>query len=102
MASKKPITAAVLVYQGGIANVFAVGRISGRPDGRNGERRLLQHAFTACEWFARGLQAAGVEVATYWCNEAGDIADSTWRQENLADAPFSDSFRPVGQFHWSD
>ena len=76
---------ATLVYQGGIANVFE------QVDGQRGAR-LLQHSFVACEWFCRGLRAAGVEVDVAWCNQAGDIADAKWNWTNFEDAPFSESF----------
>lgn len=85
---------AVLVYQAGIANVFAVDCLNMSPLGRNA-RRLLQHAFGPCEDFARGLAAAGVPVASAWCNQAGDIKDAKWNEHDLDEAPFSDSMHPV-------
>lgn len=84
---------AVLVYQGGIANVFAVEAFNMSDYGRDA-RRLLQHAFGPCEWFACGLAAAGVKVATAHCNQAGDIIHATW-SEDLDAAPFSEQFHPV-------
>jgi len=89
----KRIRKAVLVYQVGIANVFAVESFNMADFGRDA-RRLLQADFRACENFARGLQAAGVKVANATCNQAGDIARARW-SENLEDAPFSASFQPV-------
>lgn len=89
---------ATLVYQAGIANVFAhvsdhsFFGISPQPTER---KRLIQSDFHTCEAFARGLSAAGVTVRSAWCNEAGDIINSFWRFCHLEDAPFSDKFRPV-------
>lgn len=87
------IRKAVLVYQAGIANVFAVDAFNMSDYGR-GAVRLLQHSFTPCEYFARGLAAAGVKVATAQCSQAGDIASATW-SEDLEAAPFSAAFCPV-------
>ena len=84
---------AVLVYQAGIANVFAVDCFNLNPFGRNA-KRLLQGAFSSCEWFAKGLAAAGVKVATVHCNMAGDITNQIW-SEDLDSAPFRESFHPV-------
>lgn len=84
---------AVLVYQGGIANVFAVDTWQENPAGRNA-RRLLQSDFKCCEMFARGLLAAGVLVTSMQCNQAGDIAESQWSAE-LETAPFFNKMCPV-------
>lgn len=83
------LSTASLVYQGGIANVFNTsgGVVT----------RLKQDDFRTCEAFAAGLLAAGVEVTTQYCNQAGDVQFSAW-SEDLDDAPFSDQFRPVGKF----
>lgn len=78
---------AVLVYQCGIANVFAVDRNGMR-------RRLLQADFRACENFAHGLVAAGCTVTTMACNRAGDIIHAEWTYD-LDAQPFSDKFRPI-------
>jgi hypothetical protein len=86
---------AVLVYQAGIANVFSVESFNMNPFGRNA-RRLLQSDFRSCENFARGMAAAGVKVASAFCNMAGDIVDQPWNT-HLDTAPFSDKFRPVWQ-----
>ena len=84
---------AVLVYQGGIANVFAVTSFNMNDFGRDA-RRLIQSDFKTCESFARGMAAAGCKVASAHCNMAGDIAGQPW--STLLDAaPFSDQFRPV-------
>lgn len=84
---------AFLVYQAGIANVFAVDCLNLASFGREA-KRLLQSDFRSCESFARGLAAAGVIVRTAACNQAGDIVDSKW-SEDLDSQPFSESFRPV-------
>ena len=85
--------AVYLVYQGGFANVFAVDQLSLSPDGRNA-RRLLQHAFGPCQWFARGLGEAGVTVRTAACNQAGDIAAAVWT-DDLESQPFAEKLVPV-------
>lgn len=90
---KLQIERAVLVYQAGIANVFAVDCFNQRSFGRH-QKRLLQADFHTCEMFARGLGMAGTRVCSMTCNEAGDISESYWRT-SLEDAPFSDKFRPV-------
>lgn len=92
MKQEPTIRRAVLVYQAGIANVFAVESFNMVDAGRDA-RRLLQSDFRSCEMFARGLDATGVLVASAHCNQAGDITHSTWTV-TLDEAPFSDSFRP--------
>jgi hypothetical protein len=87
------LSRAFLVYQSGIANVFAVECFNLSPFGRDA-RRLLQADFRTCEAFARGLGAAGVIVRSAACNRAGDIAESQWT-EDLDEQPFSDKFNPV-------
>ncbi len=89
----KTIRRAVLVYQGGLANVFSVQSFNMADYGRDA-RRLLQSDFRTCEAFARGLSAAGVKITSMACNRAGDVIEETWG-DNLDDAPFSESFRPV-------
>jgi hypothetical protein len=89
----KQVTHAVLVYQAGLANVFSVESFDLSPEKRNA-KRLLQHAFTPCEWFARGLAAAGVRVTTWACNQPGDIVNAEWSND-LEAQPFSDKFSPV-------
>ena len=84
---------AFLVYQAGIANVFAVESHNLADFGRDG-RRIYQGDFRGAENFARGLGAAGVIVRTAACNQAGDIIAARW-SEDLDAHPFSDSFRPV-------
>ena len=84
---------AVLVYQAGIANVFRVDCFNLSPYGREAER-LLQADFRTCEWFARGLAAAGCVVRSVHCNQTGDISNAKW-SEDIEPAPFSDNIRPV-------
>lgn len=84
---------AMLVYQAGIANVFEVESFNLSDYGRNA-RRLLQHAFLPCEYFARGLKAAGVTVRVAHCNQAGDITNATW-SEDMGEALFRESIRPI-------
>ncbi len=84
------ISRAVLVYQAGIANVFAVTSFNLSDYGRDA-RRLIQADFSTCVSFARGLQAAGVNVKIAACNQAGDIVRATWT-EDLDSQPFSDKF----------
>jgi hypothetical protein len=68
-----------LVYQCGIANVFILDTYQ-RPESPEGRmaRRVLQHAYSPCEFFARGMATAGARVRSYHCDEAGDIADRPW------------------------
>lgn len=84
---------AMLVYQGGIANVFQVECFNLANHGRNA-KRLLQADFAACQNFAQGLATAGAVVRTAACNEAGDIAERHWT-EDLESVPFSEKFSPV-------
>ena len=84
---------AVLVYQAGIANVFAVDSFNLSDYGRNAWR-ICQADFRTCETYAAALSFAGFAVTTLACNEAGDIANRTWSTD-LDAQPFSESFRPV-------
>jgi hypothetical protein len=89
------IKRAVLVYQAGIANVFAVDHFSLTDATKRNARRLRQHAFSSCVPYAQGLLAAGVDVRTAACNQAGDITDSAWTCD-YDTQPFSDKFVLVG------
>ena len=89
----RKVTKAVLVYQAGIANVFAVESFNLQLFGRDAER-LLQSDFRTCEAYARGLAAAGVKVGSAACNMAGDVNLFPWT-DDLESQPFSDKFRPV-------
>lgn len=88
---------AVLVYQAGLANVFSVSNISEVSARRTDVHRLLQSDFRTCEAYVRGLAAAGVEVCSMHCNQAGDITHQTW-SEHVSDAPFYENMRPVGSW----
>ncbi len=88
---KLKIENAVLVYQAGIANVFAVDCFNFAASGRT-ETQLLQSDFRTCEAFARGLAAAGTLVASAGCNMAGNIARCGWEQDF---GPFSENCHPV-------
>ena len=99
---------AVLVYQAGIANVFQVDTFNMADT--EGRKLLYQGDFDTCEWFARGLVAAGARVASAACNQAGDIIGIRW-QAMLADKtidaegntpPFADAMRPVWEGVASD
>jgi hypothetical protein len=83
----------VLVYQGGLANVFQVKSFNLSDYGREA-RRLLQSDFKTAESFARGIAAAGGIVKSAASNRAGDIIHEQWT-EDLDSQPFSDKFRPV-------
>lgn len=89
------VTKAVLVYQGGLANVFAVDAFSRDDATLRNAKRLRQHAFGPCADYAQGLRAAGADVRTACCNQAGDITNSVWDCDYDL-APFSDSFQLVG------
>jgi hypothetical protein len=89
------IERAVLVYQAGIANVFAVSNFDWdvvSPTG--GRKRLLQSDFRTCEAYCRGLAAAGVAVRSAHANVAGDVALARWGTD-LSEAVFRESMRPV-------
>lgn len=90
---------AMLVYQGGIANVFAVECSNLSPFGRKA-RLLTSTDFRTAEAYARGLAAAGIPVHSAWCNLAGDITSAHWypiddRNPKFTEMPFSDQIRPV-------
>jgi hypothetical protein len=61
------LTCFALVYQNGLANVFA-------PDGA----RILQGAFSTCEHFCRGLIYCGKRVEVFHRDVYGDCADLGW------------------------
>jgi hypothetical protein len=69
-----------LVYQNGLANVFVLETYQ-RPESPEGRmaKRVLQHDYSACEWFARGMGQCGATVDTYHCDELGDIAARPWK-----------------------
>ena len=80
-------TKVMLVYQGGIANVFAVDSFNMK-DFEREAKRLLQADFQTCITFARGMGAAGCVVRTAACNTCGDITHTHWT-ERLAYQPFA-------------
>lgn len=88
MNSELKVPYAILVYQGGIANVFAVEQFALIFATERHARRLFQGDFDRAQSFAIGLGAAGTVVRTAYCNEAGDITNRPW-QETSEHAPFS-------------
>lgn len=90
---------AVLVYQSGIANVFAVkdwGLSAKDSDGQWAYReRLVQADFRTCEAFTRGLESAGVDIMSVHSNTAGNADMQDWSKD-LDHAPFRESMHPVG------
>lgn len=86
----------VLLYQGGIANLFEVDRFLLNPCPERNARRLYQGCFRDAAMFARGMKEAGCTVRTLHANVCGDAANAAWSAE-LDDAPFSnyDSFIKV-------
>ncbi len=84
----KPAKYAMLVYQGGLANLFLVDLPRLNDYDRNA-KRLYQGDFHGAVCFARGLGTAGYIVRTAGCNQAGDITKSSWSAV-LSDLPFSD------------
>ncbi len=89
----KKVKNAYLVYQGGLANVFAVETLRfNHPERR--AVRLMQGSFLECVCFCGGLGAAGVKVRSAQCNYAGDITQIAWSTD-LSVAPFADKIRDV-------
>jgi len=78
----------VLVYQGGIANVFEVDCFNMSSFGRNA-RRVVQGVFRDAMMYACGMDKAGCIVRTAACNKAGDIANEAWF-DDLESQPFAD------------
>ena len=83
----------VLVYQGGVANVFRVESFNLADFGRDATR-VYQGDFRTAEAIAIGMGWAGAIVQTVACNQAGDIAKAHW-SDDLESQPFSDKFQPV-------
>jgi hypothetical protein len=70
----------VLVFQGGLANVFKVDRFSSIPERRGHVVRLAQTDFRSAEWFATGAGYAGAKVRTAHCDQhAGDATNAIWQ-----------------------
>lgn len=88
-----PTRKAMLIYQGGIANVFEVSEID--PAYCMHTKRIMQSDFRGCANFCRGLVYAGFEVRTCVYNMAGDISEQLWSWD-LDTAPFNDEFTVSG------
>lgn len=87
-----------LVYQAGIANVFETQYANPTVRLRGTTRRLFQHAFSPCEWYAQGLRDAGCALLVASCNQAGDIATADWSL-GLDDCPFREKAQPPKELH---
>ena len=83
----------ILVYQGGIANIFKVDCFNLCPFGRNAVR-VFQGSYRCAENIAVGMGLAGAVVQSACCNEAGDITNSKWTEDFEA-VPFNWDMRPV-------
>lgn len=83
----------MLVYQGGIANVFEVESFNLANFGREA-KRLYQGDFRTAEAIAMGAGLAGAIVMTSACNQAGDIRSFEWTGD-LESQPFAEKFHPV-------
>jgi len=79
---------AMLVYQGGLANVFNVDSFNLSPYGRNA-RRIYQGAFGQAIMLVKGMALGGYLIRTAGGNYAGDITNQTWT-DDLESLPFSD------------
>lgn len=86
----KKIQKFALVYQCGLANVFKVDSFSPTNDKRKA-KRIYQGNFTITAAICVGIAfCQNTEVATFSCNQAGDITESEWTL-GLDDCPFRDS-----------
>ena len=88
------IERAMLVYQGGISNVFAVKSFALKAEERDAPVRLMQADFRTCEAFTRGMSVAGAAVRSAHCNMPGDVALHDWSLD-LDEAPFREQMHPV-------
>ena len=86
-------TRLALVYQVGIANVFAVKCWNQSDYGREA-RRVYQGDFRTAEAMCRGAALTGAQVASFHCNKAGDIKGQDWNTD-IENAVFSDNQHPV-------
>jgi hypothetical protein len=98
--SEQRIDRAVLVFQAGIANVFALTRQKdddgiAYPGAPTLRRRVLQCDFQTASTYCRGLRDAGAKVRCAWCNECGDIIERKWsfNFDEHGGPPFSTSVR---------
>lgn len=57
-----------LVYQVGIANVFD-----------ESFTRVMQHAYSPCEWYCKGAAQAGATIRVFHCDVAGDCTHGHWK-----------------------
>lgn len=83
----------MLVYQGGITNLFRVESFNLSDFGRNAQR-VFQGDFRTAQYMAHGAGLAGAVVMSVACNQAGDIRCAQW-SDDLEAQPFSDQFAPV-------
>lgn len=83
----------MLVYQGGIANLFRVASANLADFGRDAQR-VFQGDFRTAEHMAHGAGLAGAVVHSVACNQAGDVAKARWNGDLLGQ-PFSREFHPV-------
>jgi hypothetical protein len=88
---EKKVKKAMVVYQGGMANLFEVKCFNLNPFGRNA-KSIYQGTFDECNKIAFGMELAGAKIKVAGCNMAGDIQDFQWT-DNLDDLPFSCSFQ---------
>lgn len=87
---------AVLVYQKGIANMFAVGEFGVTAKDRNYTKRLVKGDIRRCEAFALGMVASGTAVITMLCDEYGDISEREWHTlETTYSSAFAIDYHPV-------
>lgn len=78
----------MLVYQGGLANVFSVRCFNLSDFGRSAQR-LFQGDFLSAKMMAFGMGTAGSVVRSAACNEPGDITHAHWKDID-EDTPFRD------------
>ncbi len=81
----------ILVYQGGLANLFRVPSFDSYTEGAN--KRVYQGPFHVAETMARGAMLTGAQVRVASCNHAGDIAELVWAQ-GMSDCPFRNVANP--------
>lgn len=89
---------AMLVYQAGIANIFAVKDFDLEYDQRKETYLVYQGDFHTAEAIATGMAFAGATIKVAGCNMAGDIRTRTWTND-LDSLPFSDAHRAPQ--HWT-
>jgi hypothetical protein len=83
----------MLVYQAGIANIFAVDDFHLATANRKATAsRVYQGDFKIAEAILHGAWMAGAKVSAACCNMAGDITYQDWNADFDA-APFRESMR---------